>query len=163
MGMDIHMSVIRGGEYVKKEIFDGRNSEWFRNLQGEGWADEYDHLPTNWNLPEEVPADIMDDLKSDGGYFGFRWMTVSDFLDWFDKYRPDRDAGWVSTYDKWRIENKGYVPDDPQHYLSDEDNRDDMHFVEFEDEYDCSRWLADYLRGEKDFLPNDIIIFYFDW
>ena len=39
MGMDIHMHLVKDGEYVKKNIHDGRNREWFANLQDEGWDD----------------------------------------------------------------------------------------------------------------------------
>lgn len=84
-------------------------------------------------------------------------MKVSLFKAWFLAYRPDKDAAWVNTYDKWRIENKNYVPEDPKHYLDKDDDIRDMHFIEFEDEYNCSRWLYNYLEDNDIPLTADIV------
>ena len=168
MGMDIHMSIINGDHYLQKEIFDCRNSEWFNNLMDRGNDIEYEYLPTQSGIPEECPEDIKNkyELPAGDGYFGFNYITVKDFCEWFHEYRPDLDAGWVSTYDKWRIEKKHYVPDYIPHELSEEDNKDDMHFIEIINYYDCSRWLYKRLKSdlaEKKILPSSIIVFYFDW
>lgn len=144
MGVDIHMNVVLGKKIVAKSIFDGRNSEWFDNLQLNNYDNEYDYLNIRFGFSPQIP----DDMKKEGSdqfYYGHHYFNVGEFLSWFQKYRPDRDAGWVTTYDKWRIENKGYVPEDVQHFLYKEDNREDMHFVEFINPYDCSGWLYKYL------------------
>ena len=161
MGIDIHMHIIdKDGKVLAKEIFDGRNSEWFSDLRGDGWNDEYYHLPSYFGFPEGTPKEIT---KYDGmlGYFGFYYMVVGDFKDWFNKYRPDLKAGWASTYDKWRIEKKHYIPDELPTNLSAEDDKDNMHFVEYENIYDCSKWLYKYLEEEN--FPDDAYIsYYFD-
>lgn len=158
MGVDIHMSIVKDKEILAKDIFDGRNSEWFNNLQGRGWDSEYDKLPISTGFPENCSERLVK-YKDIFGYYGFYYISVKDFCEWFLKYRPDIDAGWVSTYDKWRIEKKGYIPEDPQHYLDKEDNVNDMHWVEFENIYDCSKWLFDYLVSNK--IPDDANIVYF--
>ena len=81
MGMDIHMSIINGDHYLQKEIFEGRNSEWFNNLMDRGNDPEYEYLPTHSGRPEECPEDIKDNYKlpAKEGYFGFNYITVEDF------------------------------------------------------------------------------------
>ena len=162
MGVDIHMSIIKGNKFIKEDIFSGRNSEWFRNLQGEGWEDEYDHFPSCWGIPEDAPEKIKKAFdKSDDGYYGFNYIEAGAFCEWFNKYRPDLKAGWVSTYDKWRMEKKGYIPEDPPHYLDPEDRIDDMHFIEYQDKYDCSLWLYNYLL-DNEIYADAVIVYYFD-
>ena len=144
MGADIHMSIVKNNRYLAKNIYNGRNSEWFDNLQGEGWKDEYNELPIKYGYSNQTPENYKEKYNENNYYYGFRYINVGDFKNWFIKYRPDKDAGWVTTYEKWKIENKRWVPDDVKHYLDKEDNIDDMHFIEFENPYDCSKWLYDY-------------------
>jgi hypothetical protein len=164
MGVDIHMYIVRGNAAVKKNIFEGRNSEWFRDLQGDGWKDEYDNLPRHWGIPDEAPEYIQEgyDKSREIGYYGFNYVNVADYVEWFEKYRPDKDAGWVSTYDAWRIKNKGYVPEDPIHYLDEDMNKEDYTFMEFEDPYDCGKWLYDYITSHDEIQGSDTIVYYFD-
>ena len=94
-------------------------------------------------------------------YFDHRSVKVHDFLDWFTTYHPEIEAGWVTTYDRWRIFNKGYIPENPQHYLHEDDVMEDMHFVEYENPYDCSKWLYNYLIDNK--VPDEAdITYWFD-
>ena len=166
MGVDIHMSIIdKEGNYLEKDVFDGgRNSEWFANLQKDGWDDEYDHLPIHFGIPEKVPEKIQKDFDKPlgEGYYGFYYITVKGFKNWYENYKPDLKAGWASTYDKWRIEKKHYMPERglPQ-YLHEEYNKEDIHFVEYIDYYDCSRWLYQHLRKNK-FSDDAYIVYYFD-
>lgn len=47
MGTDIHMSIVtRDGKFRHRNIFDGRNSEWFGNLQNRGWNSVYNERPS---------------------------------------------------------------------------------------------------------------------
>ena len=164
MGIDIHMSIVRNGKESIPNIFDGRNSDWFRNLCGDGWDEEYDHLPSHYGIPDECPEKIKEDFDRPArdGYYGFYYIIVKDFKEWFEDYRPDLQAGWASTYDKWRIENKHYIPENGlPHYLDKEDNKDDMHFIEYANIYDCSRWLYQFLCDRN--VPGDAyIVYYFD-
>lgn len=149
MGMDCYMSIVKDGKFIAKDIFDGRNTEWFNNLQDAGWSYEYHNLPIVFGHSSKAPQEWKDSYTAEKGYFGFYHFLVKYFKEWFEKYRPDRDAGWVSTYDKWRIENKGYIPDDVPHYLPEDARMEDMHFVEFANPYDCSVWLYNYLIENK--------------
>ena len=157
MGVDIHMNIVKNKEVIAKDIFDGRNSEWFNNLQGGGWNNEYDHLPAEYGFSDQTPDDIKEYYNKDWCY-GFNSVNVSEFKKWFEKYHPDLSAGWISTYDKWRMENKGYIPEDLPVYLGKEDNPADMYFIEYENPYDCSRWLNDYLVENN--IPDDADIIY---
>lgn len=161
MGMDIHMHLVKDGEYVKKNIYDGRNREWFANLQDEGWDDCYDNLDIIFGLSPKAPKTIDVAKLREDGYFGFYHIPVKRFKEWFETYRPDKDAGWVSTYDKWRIENKGYVPDDLMHYIPEDARIEDLHFVEVVNPYDCSAWLYQYLI-ENEIDNNADITYWFD-
>jgi hypothetical protein len=163
MGKDIHLSILSAeGEILKQEIFDGRNSNWFDNMCGNGCDSEYDYLYIYYGFPENASEDFVKRYEDEGSYFDRHYINVQDFYNWFLKYRPDLDAGWVSTYDKWRIEKKGYIPEDPIHYLEAKDNINDMHFVEFENKYDCSRWLYNYLINNN--IPASAnIVYCFDW
>ena len=165
MGMDIHMHIVKDGEVIKEDIFEGRNTEWFRNLQHDGSDWEYKYLPKEWGISPQAPDNYAKEYKTEDGYFGFYYINVKEYHTWFVEFRPDLQAGWVNTYDKWRIENKNYVPDD--YYIPtdlseiDEEQRKDMHFVEYKKEYDCSRWLFEYINENN--IPFDAdITYWFD-
>lgn len=151
MGVDIHMHIVKNKEIVKESIFEGRNSEWFMNLQGNGNDDAYDHFPfKSYNVSEQAPDELIKE-SHDEWYYGHRTVKVVDYMNWFKKYRPDRHAGWVTTYDMWRIENKGFVPNDMDYkfQLDKDDIIEDWHFVEWTDHYDCAAWLYNFLVDNK--------------
>ena len=151
MGIDCHMYIVKNKEYVKENIFDGRNSEWFFNMMGDGNADEYNTLPIHYGISEQSPDAY--DAEFSNWCFSFRYINVEDFKNWFEKTRPDKDAGWVTRYDKWAYENKGIEPEEICHYLSslgDEVDKSEFEFIEIENRWDCSRWLYNYL------IDNDI-------
>lgn len=160
MGVDIHMMILKRNGTVVREIFDGRNSEWFDNLQNRGWSEEYDELPIKYGLPEN--ADPVDNGRAEKGsdYYGFHWITVGDFREWFETYRPNVDAGWVTTYEKFKYEVKHIVPE-VRYALSPEDILADMHFIQIVNRYDCSQWLYTYTL-ENRLNDEDIIYYYFD-
>lgn len=146
MGLDSHMYIVKNKKYIKEDIFDGRNTEWFCNMMGDGNADEYDTLPIHYGISTQAPDEYA---KEFGDWcFGFNYIKVKDFKDWFEKTRPDKDAGWVARYDKWAYENKGIEPKEIYHYLScldDEVDKSEFEFIEVENKWDCSRWLYNYL------------------
>ena len=160
MGVDIHMYICKEKKIIAEDIFDGRNSEWFANLQNEGWDDEYSHLPNEYGFGNHAPEEIINKYSNEIGYYGFYHMNVKDFMEWFQKYQPDKDAGWVSTYDKWRMENKEYIPEELYHELPKDARIEDMHFVEFIKPYDCSKWLYYYLVNNKIDKEADIVYFF---
>lgn len=158
MGVDIHMHIYKDGEILEKDIFDGRNSEWFSNMQREGWDNEYDHLPTHYDFPEGFPKDLVEKYTKENGYYGQYHIKVEDFIEWFHKYRPDLNAGWATTYEKWQYEKKGEIPEDLPITLPPDANINDMHFIEYENIWDCSRWLVEFLIDHE--IPNDAYICY---
>lgn len=162
IGVDIHMHIIRKGEYVKKDIFDGRCSEWFGNMSGHGDDDVYDKLHIRYGLPEELPSDIDPEKLTEEGYYNLRHIKVKDYIDWFDTYAPNKDAGWVTTYEKWHWEKQGVEPRDPRQYLDKDDIIEDMHFIEFDKTYDCSEWLYDYIIKNSIIWDTSYIIYWFD-
>lgn len=158
MGLDIRMHIINtDGELIAEDIFDGRSSEWFNNLMGDGsgWDDEYEELHMKYYFPDNIPEKIKEEIEYS---FSQRAIEVKDYLYWYEEYRPDLHAGWVHKYDAWRIKNKGYVPSEIQHYLYEEDRIEDMEFIEYKDKYDCNIWLYDYLVYNR--IPTDAIIIY---
>lgn len=158
MGLDIRMHIIdTNGELIAEDIFDGRNSEWFNNLMGDGsgWDDEYEELPMNYYFPDNIPEKVKKEMEWN---FSQRAIVVKDYLEWYAKYKPFLHAGWVHKYDAWLIRNKGYTPSEVQHYLYAEDRIEDMEFISYEDKYDCNIWLSTYLLNNK--IPNDAIIIY---
>ena len=165
MGMDMTIHVIRGKEFIEKDFFNGRKREWFDNMRDRGNEEEYDFLPVSYGLPSEVPDEVLADFQKEDCYFDFRYMTVRDYIDWYRKYRPDLNGGWVTSYDRWRIEKKGHVPANPIHYLSQEvidANGGDLHFVTWEDPFDCARWLYNVLMDCCEIGQDDLIVYYFD-
>lgn len=160
MGVDIHMFVTKGKEIIAENIFNGRNTNWFNNLMGQGNDEEYDELPVIHRTSKDIPDKILEEYES--GYYGFSHCTVKEFIDWFNEYRPDVDAGWVTTYEKWKIEHKNYVPDYVCHDMPIDVPIEDLHFVEIVDKHDCSRWLVEYLESNPDVTDDMLIVFYFD-
>ena len=158
MGRDIHLNIIKNGSYLGINIFKGRNQEWFNNLLGDSYDEVYGEFPRNSGIPSNAPIDYEIKYNKDNFCYGFYYVHVGDFKQWYLKYRPDLDAGWVSTYDKWRYENKGILPSEVSHYLDKDDNINDMHFIEFVNEYDCSKWLYEYIYDHV--IPDDADIVY---
>ena len=163
MGVDIHMSVIgKDGEMKYSEIFDGRNTEWFDNITKNYHNDFYQNYPVRYELPEKVPEVIKNDHDDpDSCYYDFFHINVGDFLEWFEEARPDIDAGWVCTYDKWLYENKKIVPE-LNRWLDEDANPYDYQFIEVENPWDCSKWLYEYINEHEDITVDDFIVYYFD-
>ena len=166
MGVDIHMHIVKDGKIVLKDIYEGRNGEWFDNIDPSSYFthnDNYIKFPSYLGISEQAPStDEFNEKKLDSlGYYHFSFVNVGEFRKWFEEYRPDIDAGWVNTYTKWRIENKGYIPDEVQRYLYEEDIIADMHFIEYTNEYEPSKRLYDFLDINK--IDDDAdITYWFD-
>lgn len=165
MGIDIHMSIIsKDNKLIDKEIYQGRDREWFDNLRGEGYAPEYDTLPAQYGFPEGITyKDKTTEDYKEYYYYDFRYMLVKDFIEWFQKTLPYLDAGYVTRYDEWLYETKHIYPRDRiQHYLSKDDNETNYIFREFVDEEDQSLWLYTYLTNRDDIPEDAYIIYFFD-
>lgn len=158
MGMDIHLFIVKNKEYIAEDIFDGRNSTWFNNLQGRGYDEEYDSLPRNYGISDEAPEEWTHHYEDKSSYFGHYYLNVKEFKDWFLKYRPDEDAGWVTRYEAWAYKHKGIEPEYLQKKLSHDDIIKDMKFIKITNKYDCSAWLYCYLIDND--IPDDATIQY---
>ena len=171
MGRDIHLNIVRDGRVVDREIYNGRNYEWFDNMAGKGDSEEYDYLNVQYGIPKNLEDEtILSDHNEHGnGYFDFRYITVGDFIDWARAYQPWRHATWATTYEAWTIINKGRLPEFDKICLSSDDNVADMQFVEYENPHDPSLWLFDYLtEGKCEAFEGgkpsrtDLLVYYFD-
>ena len=169
MSVDIHMKLVhKNGTMIHNNLFDGRNSEWFDNLQGHGWDESgvYDalNLLLQCGLPEQATDEDRRNIN-ELGYYNPYHINLKDYLEWFVKYKPEVDAGWFSTYDCWRIDNKHWYPHDEgiKHYLDNDDNIHDWHFREVIDPYNCDAAVIRELPEETQNHPEDYILyFYFD-
>ena len=162
MGTDIHVAIIRNGEFITPEFDLGRNYSWFDRIQTE--EDEYAYLNWHYNAEDLVVLQQIRDLLNDHGYYGFRYVSVPDFVSWFNRYHPDLDAGWVSTYTKWKWTKK-HIPidiDDVYHYLPEDVNKDDYTFMEFPAYDDSSASVIDNIPLEYATDENAYLVFYFD-
>ena len=172
IGVDIHTYIVKDKKILAKNLYEGRNSEWFANLRGEGYDDEYDRLETHYGISPQAPDSIQfsfdeehkiypftESSLSKIGFYGFYYIKIEDFIDWFVEYRPDKKAGWGTTWEKWAIENKRYIPE----YLSHEKDPDscDQIFIEYFDDYEPSVQIYNYLINKD--IPEDAdFVFFFD-
>lgn len=167
MGKDIHMFLMDNDIVVKSEIFSGRDSEWFDNISRRGGDFEYDYFPSKpgWfeNEPTLLPEELMEFTK-DNGYFDFYRVKVKDFVDWFIKYKPYKEAGWASKYDIWRMKEKCYIPAFLPHEKP--NDGEEYEFIEYIKSYDCSNWLYNYIYDyeakTRSHINNYTIIYCFD-
>ena len=161
MGMDIVLDIIQDGKQIKKDLFDGRNYDWFEKLQGEGYDEIDELLPIHRGLPSQAPQEYkkMQERNEDGFYTTFYYMNVKEFKIWFAQYRPDLDAGWITTYEKWLYETKNIIPE-LGHYLPTGAVTEDWHFIEVQDEYNNFLWLYNILMDEN-ISDNADIVYYF--
>lgn len=119
MGKDIHIHIVSPyGKLIANDIWDGtRDDNWFNNIAGKYTCSnitnfEYDYLPVKCGFPDRIlilPPEIQI-AKEDNFNYDFRYMRLDAFCDWFEKWHPERKAGWVNKYTKWLIDNKHYTP-----------------------------------------------------
>lgn len=160
MGTDIFMHLVKDGKYVEKDIYEWRDSDWFGNLQNNGWDEIYDYFPADYGLSPQAPSDLSEKHLESCCYYGFRHISVKDFKDWFVKYHPEVHAGWFTTYDKWLYERKNILKEDSIKWdLDKDDNIHDYHFMEYIDENDQSLWLYNYLI--KNNIEDNVDITYY--
>jgi hypothetical protein len=96
-------------------------------------------------------------------YFGFNYFNVGEFRKWYYKYEPQVIAGWVSTYDKWRIEKGKWhpAPEDLSKFMLENVERDDQYFIECTNYYDPASMLMNILIEQKVSDEADLT-YYFD-
>lgn len=141
MGADIHMRLIRKstGFVVLDDLYDGRCQEWFNNLIGRGYNEVYSKLSWRIGLPDCITEgedfEVYQNPCDYGGY-GFQWIPAKEYIDWYKKYRPHVDAGYLTEWEDWAYENGRYNPFDHgiAHYIADDARRNNYIFREFIDE-----------------------------
>ena len=163
MGMDITLRILdKNGKFLTEDIYDGRNREWFNNMSGKYTTDEaYNHLPLGYGTLDFFSNEWLE-MEQDRDYFDFRYISVKEYRNWYMKYNPSFQAGWVNRYTDFLMKYKGYIPEyeiDLYHELDKDDIIEDMVWVEFNDKYDNTTWLYNYL--DENNIPNDACIIYF--
>lgn len=163
MSADIHMFIVRKDKKPER-IFEGvRDPEWFDDISGNGYHDEYEKLPIRGSISPFSDENIKDDYENcrEKLLYGFYYFNVGEFREWFIKCRPNIKAGWVTTYDNWRIKNNKWFPDedDLSHVMLPDVNPDDQFFIEYEDPYDMSARLYDLLNDNN--ISDDADITYY--
>ena len=158
MGMDISLYIFKNKKCIAEDIFDGRNTTWFNNMMGRGNDEVYDSLPLGYGISDQVSEDWTKHYEDPTSYFEHHYINVKEFKDWFLKYRPDIDAGWVTRYEAWAYKHKGIEPEYLRKELNHDDIIEDMRFIKVINKYDCSAWLYSYLIDND--IPDDATIQY---
>lgn len=141
MGLDM-ICYIRNKEGVNltDNLVDFRDSEFFCEVMGEGDRIEYQILSDIMVYNEELFSKEQEEEKEarkegyTAGNYGFKAISVKDFKEWFNKYKPYKRAGYVPRYDYWLYVTKGIVPyeDKVEFYVSKEEIEErDLVFLEY--------------------------------
>lgn len=134
MGVDITMMVVNHknlSEVIMEDLYTGRNYDFFSILQDR----EEVSFPCHNGLPEEMTEGEMFDLWKSGNYYDFHYITIKDFLQWINDYKPYLDAGWVTKYDAWQYNTRRIIPE-LYHYCPDSAVAGEYEFIEVYDKYD---------------------------
>ena len=160
MGIDIHVMVVRNATIVIPEMDLGRSYEWFSKLRYE--ENEYGYLHWSYNPEDEaIPPEVRADIEK--GYWGLKFCNVAEFVNWFYKYRPDIDAGWIRKKDAWLLDKKEIVPDSYCDTLEDDCIVADWEFREFPSTCDYAEDIVKEIES-RPFLNREqsYLVFYFD-
>lgn len=158
MGVDIIMDIYHKGKLIHTDIFEGRNSEWFDNLNGNGYDREYDYFP-RVSGPCPGAENIPDEEKYN---YGFYHIRVLDFLNWYDKHQPYLHAGWVNKVTSFNYINKNIIPDENEVYemlpvWKEDFHRDNYVWLAYRKE-DPSSVIMHFISMKN--VPEDAYIFY---
>lgn len=160
MGTDIHVMVVKDGAFVIPEMDMARNYTWFGKIQHEN--DEYTYLNWQYNLENDaIPPEVRKDI--DNGCWGFKFCNVAEFVNWFEKYKPDLDAGWIRKREAWLLDNKGVIPYDYEYELPENCVIEDWEFREFPASGDFAEDIITEIKS-RPFLDREhsYLVFYFD-
>ena len=164
MGVDIHMFIVKDKKVaadIATDLFDNfRNYEWFNNISGDEDPGAYEYFDPDYGISNQAPDEIVKESFEFGCYDRYN-ISVKKFVEWFRKYRPDVDAGWVTTYEKWQYESYGKIPHEICHYLPEDANINDMHFIEMINQHEPARELYEYLMDTPSLMDADIV-YWFD-
>ena len=171
MGVDLHMHIIdRKGNFLAKNLFEGeRDYDWFDALQGSEAVDSFKRLPFSNGIPEELKDKIFSSEEEEKSYYGFGYITIKDFYNWFWRNRPDHNAYWTTKRQAWLYQTKKIVPSLQLYYLGGalEESGcpiEDMVFIDVIDEEDNYKKLIKIIEEDPIFskMNDSYLVYYFD-
>lgn len=163
----MRMCYIPTQKVVVQKLYEGRNYEWFDELQERGYRPEYDDFPVQYGLPEYASIDDknIQDQAPGNGYYGFAMIQVSKLLEWYAERQPALHAGWVRKIDQWNYERKNIIPNEVYNHLPVGENIEDWCFIEYIDSYDpmttVLRSIKAAIKEVGDANSDNYIIYYF--
>ena len=171
MGVDLHMHIIdREGNFLAKDLFEGdRDYDWFDALQGSEAVDSFKRLPFSSGIPEELKDKIFSSEEEEKSYYGFGYITIKDFYNWFWKNRPDHNAYWTTKRQAWLYQTKKIVPNLQLYSLVGVLEEygcpiEDMVFIDVIDEEDNYKKLIKIIEEDPIFskMNDSYLVYYFD-
>ena len=86
MGMDMSMFIVKDKHILADDIFEGRNSDWFRQMQGHccGENDEFAHLHPYYNFeanghtPDRLLKQYTEPLEDDDNQIYAKGVAMPD-------------------------------------------------------------------------------------
>lgn len=159
--VNIKMNIVKNGEFIKRDIFTEKNPDWFNQIMGRDESFPFNTFPKHYGISPMLPTEItMEGLRKEG-YYNFFFINVERYVTWYERYKPQVHAGWVTSYMKWLIETKHYIPNLKEELVPafpQDSHSCDMKFIEYIDEDDCFKWLYDYVLDNH--IPFDADIVY---
>lgn len=172
MGVDLHMHIIDNkGNFLAKDLFEGvRDYDWFDALEGTLAVDPFKRLPSSRGIPEELKDKIFSSPEKANSYYGFRYITIKDFLRWFWGKRPDYNAYWTTQREAWLYQTKKIVPSLQWYSLGEAlaENggiKTDIVFIDVVDEEDNYKKLIKMIEEDlkiSEDLEKVYLVYYFD-
>lgn len=181
MGVDINIYVIDRitGEKKSKALYEDRNYDMFEELEESDPFNYHrvDQMPKYYGVPVDLSMEALDRayaLKNidgeefqathDNGFYGFRYLTVGEYISWYEEYDPPCRAGYLSPYQRWEWKAYSIPPiDDDVDY-----RHPDGHRVEFTVWYENYCPYSDIydelfrLKEDGKITDEDYIVYYFD-
>ena len=158
MAMDIHTYICDEYGLVRyKDIWEGRNSNFFANLCGYGDNRIYENFPVKYGLSACAEDEIS--KKEREHCFDFRHTRVGDFIEWYEIYKPNVTAGWCSKFEAWLYKNKGIIPYNLTENLCEEDIIEDREFIEVNSDRDPSVYFYKFFKNHN--VDEDYFLNYF--
>ena len=83
---------------------------------GNGERIEYNILSDKMSYKKELfTKEIKEEAEErEKGYttgnYGFKAISVKDFKDWYERYKPYKRAGYLTVYQAWLYNSKGITP-----------------------------------------------------
>lgn len=168
MGADIHMYLIdKEGVIVNDNLYHGNNYHWFDNITDKGADFEYEYFPAHYGLPLskdiKIPKKIKDEYAKNC-YYDFYYMKLKDYVDWFNQYKPHIKAGYFTEYDRWLIENKGYIPDEDEviTHIENIEHPEVYTFMTYKNTYNPDKNIISNIDITDGSIEDYYIIYYFD-